>query len=628
MVLAENSPADYSKDVEEKVLELTQKCWNLREKNPDSAIMLGLKGLELANEYKILDAQAKLTGYLGVVYFHYKYDMKSAIPYLQESLRKSMLVGDSIRMAYSYNNLGDVYMYSGNIALAINYSKQSIRIFEILKNKKGIAYGYVNLGLIYQEERRYDKSQLYLNKALKLRNDIGDKGGYASALYQLGKSQQFQGKYDSALNNYKKSYEFHKNIENVSYTANCLNGIATIYYLRGEFDRSLENFNQAIELHSKKNHNFGLVEDYLGIAMVYGAIGNTEKAKSSLNKALSLSTKLELHPKVLQSYKAFAKFYQSINNKDAALDALNKFVVLYDSVLFVQQIEVLEEITSNYETQQKLQIAKKELELKKTERYYMLTIIILMIIIVFVAIWRVRYQTRLNKQLKEANATKDKLFSVISHDLRSPFNTILGFSDILKRTLGEENKDAVQYSGIIYDQSLETVRLIDRLLTWSRSQSNKIVFNPKPSYLETVFKELKDAFEYLVDKNELNLEFENQVHENVNIDKNIVNILLTNLISNSIKFTHEGGKIIVSAEIHKNKLQLKVKDSGIGIDEVKITNLLNNQTLESSKGVRNEGGTGLGLNICMELTHLHNGIFDIKSQAGEGTEIIILLSLG
>ena len=107
---------------------------------------------------------------------------------------------------------------------------------------------------------------------------------------------------------------------------------------------------QAIDLHMQKNHSFGLVEDYLGIAMVYATLDMKEEGKEALNKALEISTNLQMHPKVLETYKVFAKFYQTIDNKDAALEALNKFVVIYDSVLFIQQIEVLREVTSNYET--------------------------------------------------------------------------------------------------------------------------------------------------------------------------------------------------------------------------------------------------------------------------------------
>lgn len=624
-IIAQNKSENNIDFINKQVKEMTIRSWNLREKNPDSAIIIALKAKEIAEKYNFSEDLAKINGYLGVVYFHYKYDMRSAIPYLQESLRRSMLVSDSTRLAYSYNNLGDVYLMSGNIPLALNYSEESIRIFKHLDNKKGIAYGYINMGLINQEEKRYDQAYNYFTKALIIRKEIGDSTGYASALYQLARTQQYQGKLDSALANYFKSYNHHLKINNISYTASCLNGIATIYFMRGDYKKSLQNYLKAIELHGSKNHYFGLLEDYLGIAMVYAELGMKEEGKESLDKALEISNKLKIHPKVLETYKTYAKFYQTINNKDAALEALNKFIVLYDSVLFLQQIEVLEEVTSNYRTQQSLQLAKQELESQSTERKYLIIIILLMIIIGLVFIWRDRLQQKINRKLKEANNTKDKLFSVLSHDLRSPFNTIVGFSDLIRKNVSKDDKETVLYSELVYQKSIETLRLVDNLLTWTRAQSNKIVFNPKLVSLDDIFERLKSTFKYLETNNKVSLEFVNNVDGEIKIDTDIITIVLTNLISNSLKFTPTGGKIKVNTFIKKNKLIFKVIDSGIGMDNNTLNMLRNNKNIVSANGIRNEGGTGLGLSICRDLLVLHHGNMDIESVEGNGTEITISL---
>lgn len=626
-VTGQNNKESELSAIHNQVSEMTTKSWNLREKDPDSALSVGLKAKVLAEKYDFSDLLPQINGYIGVIYFHYKYDMKNAMPYLQESLKRSMQVNDSIRLAYSYNNLGDVYMMSGNLSLALKYSEESIKIFKDLDNSRGIAYGYINIGLINQEEKKYDTASKYFTKALQIRKEIGDSTGYASALYQLARSQQNQGKLELAMSNYLKSYEHHKKINNLTYTAYCLNGIATIYFKRGEFKKSLSNYLKAIELHEKKHHSFGLVEDYLGIAMVYAELGMNAEGKEALDRALEISKNLEMHPKVLETYKVSAKFYQTINNKDAALDALNRFVVLYDSILFLQQIEVLEDVKSNYETQQSLQLAKQELESKSTERKYLIIIIILMIIIGFILYRRTRLQSKMNRKLREANNTKNKLFSVLSHDLRSPFNTIVGFSDLIRRNVTEDDKEVKFYSETVYQKSIETLQLLDNLLAWTRSQMNKIVFNPNPVSVNRIFDPLKTTFKYLETNNKLSLEFENRIDGEINIDIDIITIILTNLISNSLKFTPEGGKIKVIAIQNDKQIEFKVKDTGIGMNETTLAMLQENKDIVSTTGIHNEVGTGLGLSICRDLISLHNGIMKIASTEGKGTEFTVILPL-
>ena len=613
--------------IRENVWDMTNTCWELREKNPDSAIILGKEAKILAEKYELTDILPQINGYLGVIYFHYKYDLKNSIPYLQESLEKSMLVNDSTRLAYSYNNLGDVYLMSGNISLAKDYSEESLRIFYKLDNKNGIAYGYINLGLIYQEEKNYRESTRYFQKALDLRKQIGDSIGYASALYQLAKSQQMSGDLELAMGNYLKSYEYHRAINNLSYTAYCMNGMATINYLNGEIEESLEKYLEAIKLHELKGHPFGLVEDYLGIAMVYADLGMKAEGQAALEKALSISHELEMHPKILETYRVYADFYQTFDNKDAALEALSNFVVLYDSILLLQQVEVMKEVQRSEEKKKSLELAEQELQTQVMQRNYMIIIIILMIFVVAVFIWRIISQSKLNRQLRDANQTKDKLFSVISHDLRSPFNTILGFSELLKNSIPEDQKEISLYANAVYQQSEETLRLIDNLLTWSRAQSNRITFNPQNESLDNLFVQLEKAFEYISVNNNVKLFFVNNYTGTISIDKTIIKIVLTNLISNSLKYTGSGGRVDISTSASDQSLIISIKDTGVGIEKENLDMILNHQFVSSQKGVRNEGGTGLGLSICYDLIRLHNGGMKIESEVGTGTKVTITIPL-
>jgi signal transduction histidine kinase len=603
------------------------KCWRLREEDPKKALKIGIETLQFAIQHKVTESLPLLNNYIGVIYIHYLFDVKNAIPYLHMALTTSLQNNDSIQIAYSYNNLGDAFMLTGNVPIALQYSEQSLEIFTRLDHPRGIAYGYYNLGLVFRVKGNYIKSVQYLEKARDIRYDIKDSRGYASVLMDLAKTYELQGKLEKAMSTYKKSYDCHVKINNDTYAAYCLNGIGVIHYLNENYDLAYENLTESLEINISNQYYFGMIDVYLNLALVYAKLGDIEKGEEALDKADKYSLGLENSSKIINTQKTYAVFYQILKDYKKASESFSRFIALNDSILSIQQFETLNEIQNNYIIRQNLNETKNELLSQKKDRNYLIIIILLMIILVVMTGLKLLSQYKMNRKLQEVNDTKDKMFSVISHDLKSPFNSLLGFSDLLIEDIKANNyKNAIKYASIIHSSTRETLNLLNNLLTWSRSQTGKIHFSPRNFIVNNLFNDLNSFFKMDSEENFIELTFKNNIHDEIFADQTIIRIILTNLISNALKYTYTGGKVVINAVKKGNHFIFSVTDSGTGISGETLKTLFEtNNNIESIEGVRNEKGTGLGLEICVDLIARHNGIIYAKSELNEGSTFTIEL---
>ncbi|MBN1985467.1 MAG: HAMP domain-containing histidine kinase [Prolixibacteraceae bacterium] len=231
-----------------------------------------------------------------------------------------------------------------------------------------------------------------------------------------------------------------------------------------------------------------------------------------------------------------------------------------------------------------------------------------------------------NRELTKINRQKDKFFSVIAHDLRSPFNSILGFAAILKENVSELSPDEIEkYTTHLYDSSLNTYNLLINLLEWASLQREAIRFNPELIVVGNTVTEVLNLLKEQAFQKSISIETHIPKALQWNADKNMLTIILRNLISNSIKFTPREGKINISARQTKNELEISVTDNGVGMPEEISKELFLNEFNETSRGTENEKGSGLGLALCKEFVEFHNGKIEVKSQLNEGTTITFFL---
>jgi|AntAceMinimDraft_15_1070371.scaffolds.fasta_scaffold21749_2 PAS domain S-box-containing protein len=226
-------------------------------------------------------------------------------------------------------------------------------------------------------------------------------------------------------------------------------------------------------------------------------------------------------------------------------------------------------------------------------------------------------------RLRESNHTKNKLFNIIAHDLRSPFNAILGFSSlILENHTQYDEKEREKYIKVINNSAKQAFCLLDNLLNWARTQTGKFVFNPKKQSLDKILKEVKKLNKNNARMKNIKLSYSLLEDINIYVDYDMMEIILRNLISNAIKFTHKNGEVTIKTEQDKDNVIVSISDTGIGMSQEKVQKIFDIGEKISTAGTENEKGTGLGLILCKEFVEKHGGEIWVESEIEKGSKFI------
>jgi len=233
------------------------------------------------------------------------------------------------------------------------------------------------------------------------------------------------------------------------------------------------------------------------------------------------------------------------------------------------------------------------------------------------------------KQLKELNADKDLFMSILAHDLRNPFNALLGFSDLLLRNFHKYDSQKIEQQLNIMNLTVRrTFELLEDLLIWSKTQLGKIPFNPQKLDLKGVCNELIATLKNHAESKGISVKFiESKPEIELMADLNMVKTILRNLVSNAIKFSNEKGQVNISAEIIDNLAIITVSDKGIGIDKKSLENLWKLSQPNSTSGTAEEKGSGLGLLICKGFVEKHESKIWVESEPGKGSDFKFTMPL-
>lgn len=228
----------------------------------------------------------------------------------------------------------------------------------------------------------------------------------------------------------------------------------------------------------------------------------------------------------------------------------------------------------------------------------------------------------IEKQLIQLNSDKDRFISILAHDLRSPFNSLLGLTELLSEKLNElqpyEIKTIVTS---INNTAQKSFTLLEDTLLWASVQSKKITYSPVFTNIDDIIKEVTGILEPVAQFKNIALEYDSTIEHEANVDIYMLKAILRNLISNAIKFTNQQGRIKISVSHINNNTIIQVEDNGVGMKQEIIDNLFSFSPSNSSKGTANEAGTGLGLMLCKDFIDKHSGKIWVESAHGKGTTV-------
>jgi len=355
-----------------------------------------------------------------------------------------------------------------------------------------------------------------------------------------------------------------------------------------------------------------LCDDLLNIKNNYQIIKN-RKNPQSIEIALN-----ELTPKynllIINAEKIFCvkkdnmqEYLKQINDVEPLfLRDMNRIVNLYEN---------------NY--------VEKQLRFKRFIIFSNITmIIILFSIVLFVIIPEINKNDLINKkqeklvsELTILNHTKNTFFKIIAHDLKNPFTSIIGLTDLLKENYTTYNSEEILSSlDIINSQAKNTFDLLNNLLNWARIQTGEIAFNPTKVQVQDIFSSLENEMKYLACLKSITLLFPDVSKISVFADANMLKTVLRNLITNALKFSTKHSEVKVSCIEHSDSIEFIVSDSGIGLSADNAQKLFRIETTFTTRGTEDEAGTGLGLILCKEFINRHKGKIWIESELGKGSD--------
>lgn len=230
------------------------------------------------------------------------------------------------------------------------------------------------------------------------------------------------------------------------------------------------------------------------------------------------------------------------------------------------------------------------------------------------------------KKIKALNETKDKIFSIIGHDLRGAVGNLKGMIDILRERHDYLDEDRItQFLNVASKNAANTFNLLENLLSWALSQQGKIECVPAQNLLNPVIEDIIELYEEKAGQKQIDLSFTNDKEYYAFFDADLITTVIRNLVSNALKFTDKDGKVSVEIEENNSHVTVKVKDTGVGISQENIDKILESTSHYSTYGTGNEKGSGLGIMICKEFIEKNNGELTIESTPDKGSTFAFTL---
>lgn len=599
-----------------------------------------LAGYELNQNISNLPAETLFN--IGKIYENYKSDNIKAIEYFKLASEKAHTENDSGYIKYE-SWLGYTLSKTGDIENAIQKLLSVIELAESKDYKNKLPRLYLLLAFSYRDAKLLEKAESFFIKSIDASNAVKDSTDIHTALAEIGNLFSMRGDNKTALKYLSKALKIRERLGISNVLVYGYHDISIIYLALDSVELSLRYLAKADSIASLLNEKWVKSSIYANYIDIYIKLKQISKAEPYLLKLKNISDELNLKSVYVTLNHSYYVYYKALNKSDSALKYFELEQVYKDSI---SNQEIQKNIT---EFEKKYEIARKDKELLKNQeeikrQKIILASVIIGFILVFtslVIILRFYKKSKLafeelesqnkkilkqKEELNELNSTKDKLFSIIAHDLRSPFVGIQGFSDLLLNSpedyTPEETKLFIEQINI---SSRTTLDLLDKLLNWAKNQTGKISFNPEKINLQSIILECMNSLMTSAKIKNISLFCDCKGDIDVIADRDMLRTVIRNLIQNSIKFTKSEGRVNITAAAVDGMIEVTINDNGIGMDENTLKNIFNITDKHTVPGTANEWGTGLGLILCKDFVEKNGGTISAESALGKGSKFIFTL---
>lgn len=623
--------------------------------NPDSAGYFAKMAIAHAKTENDPLVHARSLHFLGIV-STVKGDMDSAKTYYLESLAISEREGFEDMMSKTYNNLGLAHHEQGDLEAALNYYYKSLVIDEKNGDLEGVNGSRVNIARIYSFQGRYHDALAAYDSAYSFFKEHGNANAVSLCLNNKGYIHQRLNDFEKALACYEESLDISRREGDLYSVAARLNNIARLYSLTGRGDEAVPLFHEAIETAQSIGDKTELIHSHLGLAQLWLDKGIADSAIAYANTSLNLSLSTGALMEIRDAYEALHKSMAAKKMYKQAYQYYDLYKAYSDSLFNMEKekelnrLQLIQKESENKTLQNDKLLQARQLELQKMKiRNKNLHIaaslfVIALSLLIIVILYRTKKQKNivnkklmmqnqeimtqkniLNQQknqlleqkekLRQLNDLKDKTLSVISHDFRTPLTMIQSLLDLHTSDMLSD-QELREHLPIVSRQVGMVSEMINDLLTWARKQFSDFKIDLHPvcarQQTESAIKQLKPFAE------ERGIEIVNSIPVDVVVytEEEVYKIIARNLISNAMKFSPNGGKIMIGHEEDPEYHWISVSDEGEGISEEAARDIMNNRIMKDAKKGKN---AGIGIFISKQFIEAAGGKLKIHSAPECGT---------
>lgn len=570
-------------------------------------------------------------------------DYTSAVYFLQQEIATHGKRNDSISWANAHYSLGMVYTITLNYDDARKHSFIALKYFERNTMPVPVANTCINIGFILNELKQTDKAFNYYKRALGIFNSMMEQQELDASYYNLG----LIGRNLSNMDTFRKNFQETQSIANrfnSSSLALVYSALGVLSLQKSDLENAEMYIRQSLDISSKNGDRNSIANSQIILGKVQFSKGLRTEALESTQLGLTSARLSANRPLIMDAYSEMAKILMALNQPNEAYSYLDQYIQLKDSLYNEQMAVQLTKANRKFEVTDDAmdpgillrQNLEQTLNIRNSFRLKIALFGSMVVIILLLFFFFRRYysKSKVATELREKNKvieeqkthleeliqTKDRFLSIIAHDLKNPFNSLLGFADLAYNDFDEiTDTEKKSYLNVIRQSGQHIYALLDNLLSWSRAQSGRIDFYPEPVSLTETIENAVELVRSSADNKQIAIftDFSKDVF--VKADKNMLSTILRNLLTNAIKFTQNGGSVTVSSRINSKKVTVSVTDTGIGMTQEEMDKLFKLDGGLKTAGTANETGTGLGLILCQEFMALHKSKIVVESPPGKGS---------
>lgn len=522
-----------------------------------------------------------------------------------------------------------------------------------------------NLGLVFMDLGDFEKALSYHSRALEIRERIQNVPGTAYSMANIGQVLKEKGALEKSLERYQASLKIGEEIDNRQLVSVCHFNIGDIYLLQGKYEAALTHFETALALDTDRKDTAGISYDLLGIGETQMRLGNRAAAREAIEQALEIALESNLKNEVQKAHLLLSELYEMENNPKQALFHFKLHKEYQDSILNEGTKAEIQKLTTEYA------LAKKDAEFLQAQRETKLRnearmeqrlrtgvtiILVILLIAFFIALRSAKSQIKakeivtkqknelekLNKkmllqkneiekvanQMFEVNQTKDKLFSIVGHDLKSPINSLKGLMQyVVDEKLTQE--EFLLVSAQLRNEVEQVHFTLINLLHWAKGQMKGIVTDTEKVSINKILEEIIGLYKPVSETKGITITNNLEPNTDCLVDREQCNLILRNLLNNALKFTNRGGSITIeSKKVNDSYWEIAIQDDGIGIDSQTLPKIFGPALKDKNRyGTAGEKGTGLGLQLTRDFVKINGGEIRVESELGKGSTFTFTLPI-